>query len=148
MSTWTSLRYLSQHCRAVYRLQVTPTCCYSFREHEPRHVTLHTSARLNADENQQRKVNTAWSKFAAKIRMFTAGVKALYSDVKLANEYRVKYGKLIICKHAPNVLDGTQTDILYSRKQLQFVHKVHEQSHRIIQPHSSRCICCYRHCMT
>lgn len=65
-----------------------------------------------------------WGRFATKVRMFAAGVRALYGDLKLANEYRAKYGKLVIRKRAPTVTDGTRTDVLYSRKELQFVHTV------------------------
>lgn len=126
-----SIRHISHHCRAVHRLQLTTKQCSFLRQNSFRYTEdwLHTTASLNADENKQRRAYAVlWEKFATKIRMFTAGVKALYSDMKMAKELREKHGKLVISKKAPNVIEGVQTDMLYSRKELQFVYRVFEHS--------------------
>ena len=66
-----------------------------------------------------------WEKFATKIRAFGAGVKALYKDLKQINEYRVKYGgHLEISKTAPELTESGKVNLLYPRKELQFVYRV------------------------
>lgn len=58
--------------------------------------------------------------------MFTAGVKSLYRDVKLMNEYKAKHGKLVIQKTAPIMDSDGKTDFLYSREELQHVYRVYK----------------------
>ena len=91
---------------------------------------FHTSPSSPADdgdkkpEKEEKKIHSMWRKFATLIQNFTAGVKTLYSEVKLMSEYKQKHGNLVIRKSAPVVTEGDKTDLLYSRKELQFMYRV------------------------
>ncbi len=98
---------------------------------------FHTTPSSRADDQPQhpdssgndRKIYVLWAKFATLIQNFTAGVKSLYSDVKLMSEYKQRHGNLQIQKSAPSMTEDGKMDLLYSREELQFMYRVHNNSY-------------------
>lgn len=129
-----STTYLHNHTRSISTLQLSfHTTCTSQTCTRPTTFTpnvflsgrhFHTSPSLASNQKEERRIYVLWAKFATLIRNFTAGVKSLYSDVKLMSDYKVKYGNLVIQTSAPNPTGNGKTDLLYSRKELQFMYRV------------------------
>ena len=86
---------------------------------------FHTTANLNAQEKEERKIYSLWSSFARGVQLLTTGVKALYKDIKQIQDYRTNRGrKLVIGGAAPQLIEGGKTDMLYSREEVQFIYRV------------------------
>ena len=86
---------------------------------------LHISTQLlKGNGGESHRIGVRWSNFINNIRMFGKGVKTLYKNIKVMTEYQTKHGRLKINNVAPSITEDGQTDILYSRKEIQFIYRV------------------------
>lgn len=113
--------YTSEHHRAI------PGISSSCLRTQINGAYYHTTVPLKADVQgePQQPATSQWTRIISTVKIFTTGVKVLFSDLKLINQYKEKYGRGIkVERTAPKPLGNGKSDIRYSREEFQFVYRV------------------------